>query len=256
MPRIDIAEQAGVGVHGRPRPTEDKVVTTGNAVVLLDGATEFRDDLPSGGWYAARLAEQLDVRLRERPDDDLSALLADAITGVTTEHDLRPGHSPSSTVAMLRWTEHRIDTLVLADSPVVVFHRSGRMDVLADDRLLALRKGGALRTRADVSRLRNAEGGFWVAEADPAAAGHALHRSLPRADVDAVLLATDGVAIGVDEYRILGWPDVLCLAREKGAAAVLDTVRAAEHDDPDGARWPRSKRHDDQAFALIDFTRK
>lgn len=231
------------------------MVTTGNAVVLLDGATEFRDDLPSGGWYATRLAERLDARLRARPDADLAGALAAAITDVATAHGLRPGHSPSSTVAMLRWTGEAVDALVLGDSPVIAFGQSGT-DIVADDRALALRRSGALRTREAVNRRRNSEGGFWVAEADPAAARHALVRRWPLDSVDAVLLATDGAAVGVDTYGLFDWAEVLDLARRKGAATVLDAVREAEHTDPHATRWPRSKRHDDQALALIDFREK
>ncbi|PXY31949.1 protein phosphatase 2C domain-containing protein [Prauserella muralis] len=252
MPHIDIAEQAGVGLDGEPRPTEDVVVTTGNAVVVLDGATEARKELPSGGWYAHRLAEQLEWRLRTDPDGDLAALLADAIAEVAAAHDLRAGHSPSSTVAMVRWTADRVDALSLADSPVVAFGRSW-VEVLSDDRLSVLRHSGLLRTRAEVNRLRNHEDGFWVAEAAPEAAAHALRRSWPRVDLDAVLIATDGVSTGVDDYALFRWPGVLGLAREHGAAAVLDAVRTAERADADATRWPRPKRHDDQALALIDF---
>ncbi|MFF5986055.1 hypothetical protein [Prauserella flavalba] len=253
MPEIDIAERPGVGLDGRPRPTEDHVVTTANAVVLLDGATEFRAELPSGGWYASRLAEHLHAGLTSDPFADLGDLLAAAIAGVASEHGLRAGNSPSSTVAMLRWTTERVDALVLADSPIVAFGRTGTT-VLADQRLTRLRDGGHLRTRADVNRLRNAENGFWVAEADPAAAEHALRARWARADIDTVLLATDGVSVGVDDYGLFDWTTVLRLARGRGAEAVLDAVREAEEADPDGARWPRTKRHDDQAFAVIDFT--
>jgi hypothetical protein len=30
-------------------------------------------------------------------------------------------------------------------------------------------------------------------------------------------------------------------------------VRAAEREDPDGTRWPRSKRHDDATIAVCSF---
>ncbi|MBK1784259.1 protein phosphatase 2C domain-containing protein [Prauserella cavernicola] len=253
MPQIDIAEQAGVGVDGQPRPTEDFVVATGNAVVLLDGATEFREDLPSGGWYAGRLAARLGEGLTDAPDADLGVLLAGAIADVAAEHDLQPRHSPSSTVAILRWTEERVHALVLADSPVVAFGRRGTV-VLADQRITRLRERGLLRTRADVNRMRNTENGFWVAEADPTAAEHALRADWPRREIDTVLLATDGVSVGIDDYALFDWPHALELAREHGAKAVLDAVRDAEQADADGTRWPRPKRHDDQALAVIQFT--
>jgi hypothetical protein len=102
---------------------------------------------------------------------------------------------------------------------------------------------------------RNRDGGFWVAEADPDAAYEARRARWPRDQLRAVLIATDGVSCGVDDYRIFpDWSAVLDLAVSRGTHAVLDMVRDAERSDPDGTRWPRPKPHDDQALVLLDFT--
>ena len=71
--------------------------------------------------------------------------------------------------------------------------------------------------------------------------------------VTAALLASDGVSCGVDDYHLFDWPTVLALATDAGPAAVLAEVRDAERADPDGLRWPRPKRHDDQALVLVRF---
>lgn len=275
MPDIEIAEAAGHGPDGAVRPSEDVLVLLDNAVVLLDGATSLRPELPSGGWYATELATRLRAGLTATPDADLADVLADAIAALTHDHDLVPGSSPSSTVAMLRWSADWVDGLVLADSPVVAFTTAGP-HVLADERLATLpRQAGGYRDRlragggygADhvaavrasgrrYDTLRNVDGGFWVAEATPAAAQQARRARWPRADVHAALLASDGVSCGVDDYQIFAdWSAVLDLAETKGPAAVLDTVRAAERADAEGKRWPRPKAHDDQALALIRFSR-
>ncbi|HEX5120438.1 MAG TPA: hypothetical protein VFW65_35095 [Pseudonocardiaceae bacterium] len=271
-PCIEIAESAGVGIDGQHRPTEDRVIPLPHAVIVADGATALRDGQLSGGWYADRLCTALARRLADQPFADLRTVLADAIAAIAAEHGLVPGSAPSSTVAMLRWSTGTVDALVLADSPVVVFTGDGP-DVLADDRLAALprpgggyrkrlRDGGgygpdhaaALRASADsFGRLRNVDGGFWVAEADPTAADRARTASWPRAEVTAALLATDGVSCGVDDYGLFDWPDLLARATTDGPAAVLDAVRAAESADPDGVRWPRAKRHDDQTLAVVRF---
>lgn len=252
MPEIAIAERAGVGADGHPRPTEDHVVVLDEAVLVLDGATSADPGLP-GGWYAELLSRQLAKSLRDLPDEPLGTVLSQAIAAIAADNGLRPGSAPSSTVAIARWSSERVDALVLADSPVVGFGRFG-VDVLQDNRIARLRRRGLLQTGADVRRRRNTEDGFWVAEAEPGAAAHALLRSWPRADVDAVLLATDGVSTGVDDYHLFSWLEVLETARADGPEAVLDAVRTAEKQDPDGERWPRAKRHDDQALALVDFT--
>jgi hypothetical protein len=175
-------------------------------------------------------------------------------------------------VALLRWTHETIDALVLADSPIVAFTPTGP-DVLADDRIAALpkRPGGyrarladgagftsdheaALRVAgARTGSLRNVPGGFWVAEADPAAAYQARVKRWPRHEVEAVLMATDGVSCGIDDYHLLTWQQAHDLAAANGTQAVLDKIREAEQQDPSGSRWPRPKRHDDQALAVIRF---
>ncbi|OZM70319.1 hypothetical protein CFN78_25675 [Amycolatopsis antarctica] len=260
MPTIEVAERAGVGEDGESRPSEDRVAVLDNAVVLLDGATSENPRLPAPGWYAGVLADRITRELRETPDADLDNTLARSIGGVANEHGLRKRHAPSSTVAMLRWNASTLDALVLADSPIVVFTRPApeaeeTVTVLGDYRLARLREAGRLGDGSEVANLRNTEEGFWVAEADPAAAEHAITASWPRAEISSVLLASDGVSVGVDEYGLFDWFRLRERARSDGPQAVLDIVRAAEGEDPDRVRWPRRKRHDDQALVLVDFTR-
>ncbi|MEJ2857234.1 MULTISPECIES: hypothetical protein [unclassified Saccharothrix] len=240
MPEITTAERAGVGLDGRPRPTEDRIVVLDNAVVVLDGATSPTPTDRDGGWHSRALAAELTSL-----DGDLGDELAAAIQRLADRHGLVPGDSPSSTVAMVRWTDDTVDALVLADSPVVAF--GADVDVLADHRLRDL--------RGKVSRItdwRNREGGFWVAEANPEAAYRAVRRTWRRDAVHTVLLATDGVACGVDDYGLFAnWREVLEITLAKGPEAVLDTIREAEASDPERTRWRRSKVHDDQALAVV-----
>jgi Protein phosphatase 2C len=239
---IETAERAAPG-----RATEDRIFTTRNAVVVLDGVTSTRPPDRNGAWYAQALGEEL-VELLDS-GDDLRDLLATAIATITGTHGLTPGDSPESTVAIARWTPTRIDTLVLADSPGITF--GSTTTVIADTRLERLRPIAPSR----IPLLRNNPDGYWVAEADPRAAHQAICKSLPRSEVEKVIIATDGVSCAVDDYEIFeNWDSVLDLITTDGAEAVLDKIRAAELSDPDRTRWPRTKTHDDQALALIDFT--
>lgn len=271
-PRIEVAERPGVGLDGAVRPSEDVVVVLPNAVVLLDGATSLDPALPSGGWYASRLAGELAGRLAGYAGTDLADLLAGAIKAVARDHRLTPGSSPSSTVALLRWNDTTVEGLVLADSPIVAFTPDGP-SVLADTRIARLppgagyrqqlRTGGgygenhvvALRKAVEATaRRRNTEDGFWVAEADPEAAHHAERATWPAESVTTVLMASDGVTCGVDTYGVFpDWRALHDLAVTTGPEAVLDRVRAAEQSDPEGARWPRPKPHDDQALVVARF---
>ncbi|ASU80352.1 hypothetical protein CDG81_21095 [Actinopolyspora erythraea] len=269
MPTVEVAERAGT------EPSEDVVLTLPNAVAVLDGATSLRPTERTGGWYAAELAAALRPHLDSPAEPDLAESLEAAIAEVSTAHGLSPGDSPSSTVSVLRWNERLVEALVLADSPVVVFTGSG-VDAVTDDRLDALRTPGndghrewlrdgggfderhhrELRAAVDATgRWRNVEGGFWVAEADPRAAHRAIRRDWPREAVRSALLASDGVSCGVDQYgSYRDWRGLLEHARTESPGAVLERIRAAERSDPDGRRWPRPKRHDDQALAVVEFT--
>jgi hypothetical protein len=242
MVKITTAERPAPG-----RPTEDRVFTTENAVVLLDGVTSTRPEGRNGAWYAQVLGEEL-IRQLSTKGDDLSHLLATAITNVNEQHGLTPTDSPATTVAITRWTDDKIDVLVLADSPVITF--GDTTTVIADTRIATLRP-----TTTKILDWKNRQGGYWVAEADPEAAHQAITTTLPRNSVEKVIIATDGVSCGVDDYKIFeSWRTVLDLITTTGPEAVLDQVRAAERSDPTHTKWPRHKTHDDQALALIDFT--
>jgi hypothetical protein len=254
-------------------PSQDRTVVLPNAVAVLDGASAPDPAGRDGGWYAGQLAGQLADRL---PDTgvDLPGVLADAIAAVASGHRLVPGRSPSATVAMLRWTDDRTDGLVLGDSSLVAFAPGRPAEEVVDDRLAGvaaaqriayhdrLSAGGGYGAEhrallrqllGEQRRRRNRPGGYWIAEADPAAARHALVRSWPADALGAAVLATDGVTRGIGRAGLPTWSAVLDLLHRVGPEAVLDAVRAAEAADPDGLRWPRSKRHDDQALALVTW---
>jgi hypothetical protein len=193
-------------------------------------------------------------------------LLKASIAGVAQRHGLRPGGSPSTTVTIVRWDAEAVDVLVLCDSPVVVTDRRGEVHEVRDDRLAAISRGLARPNGfaaddpdswrsfvAGQRRMRNRPGGYWVAEAVPDAAHHAVRARWLLEDVAIVLAMTDGVSIGVDTYGVPpDWPSAVALATDD-PAQLVDAVHAAEAADPNGRQWPRSKRHDDKAVALIRF---
>lgn len=223
--RIDTAEQGAPG-----RPTEDRIVVLPNAVVVLDGVTS-RNRPP--GQYVDQLAAELTRLIDDHTP--LRDLLAEAIGSTTA-----PG---ASTVAITRWTADTIDALVLADSPVVAF--GAHTHVLQDTRL------ADLRPKVDyVPGWKNRPGGYWVAEADPEAAHQALTATWPRAEIRSVIMATDGVSTGIDDYDLFTWEDLL----HKSPQSVLDEIREAERSDPKHIKWPRYKTHDDQTLAIIHNT--
>jgi hypothetical protein len=260
------------GRRGPDRPSQDRVFITPNAVVVLDGASQPVPDTRDGGWLAETLGSQLRDRLTETANTDLQAVLAQAIEATARRYGLVPGSSPSTTVSIVRWDARKADVLVLGDSPVIALSRDRRILEVRDDRLSrvasherrALRANGAgfgserareWQALVDAQRQRrNQPDGYWIAEAVPEAAAHAVRARWDINDLALVMAMTDGVANGVDRYHVpADWHIAAELARND-PACLVDTVHSAEEDDSDGTRWPRMKRHDDKAIALVELT--
>jgi hypothetical protein len=250
----------------------DRVVVTGNAVIVLDGASAFEPAGVPPGEYASRLGASIAAALTDAPEVPLASVLGEAIAVTAAELGLDDDAGcPSSTVAMARLAGGTLDLLALGDS--YVFYGTGPgTGTLTDDRLAGLRlpqqrqyrerlaAGGGyddahrelLRALQRGQRLhRNRPGGYWIAAADPAAASRALTTSLPATAETWAVLATDGVVNTARHLGLDGWP---ALARS-GPAALARLLRACQdweqHADPDGRQFPRSKRHDDKAIASL-----
>jgi hypothetical protein len=92
---------------------------------------------------------------------------------------------------------------------------------------------------------RNREEGFWIAEADPRAAHHAIVATVTS---PWAVLATDGAYqplqyLGLDDWRRLS------RCPGSGLADALRKCHEWERSDMDGMRQPRSKGHDDKTIA-------
>jgi hypothetical protein len=226
---------------GDPRiPNEDHVLASDRFVLVLDGATPA-PGIPSGcvhdvPWLVATLGGVLARRLSTRTAaaepslvDVLRAGIADVMAAHGPDCDLTNRDSPSSTVAMIRIGDHALDYLVLGDSPIVIEHRDGALDVVLDDRTARLES----YTRSAVSAARNSEGGFWVASTVPEAAEQALVGSVPLAGVGRVALFTDGASRLVERYG-RSWTEALDLLTEQGPARLLAAVRFGDATTPAG----------------------
>lgn len=269
-----IAEAATL--RGDRSTNQDQLVVVDGAAAVLDGATSWlrpAEDPRDGGWYARMLGHEL-TGLLPGHGSPLTSLLAEAIARVRDTWSLEPGSSPYSTATLARWSDDEVEVAVLGDSPAVVRTRVG-VETVCDERLAAtaheqraayaehLRAGrgfdaGFAALIADVQRAErdsfNLAGGFWVAEADPRAAERALTRTWPATEIDALALMSDGAAAAVVEYAVTDWLGLLADASVLGLGRWLRELHARETADPDGRRWPRTKRHDDKTLVLLTAT--
>lgn len=253
--------------HPEPPSGDDRAFVTSNAVIVLDGASAYAArDVPAS-TYAEHLGSTL-ARLVDGNDGPLTALLADAIETTAAALDLTPGgRAPSSTVAVVRWREDAsIDVLVLGDSQVVIpgeIVRDDRLGPLANAERMAYRsrlKSGhgydeghrriLAALQAEQLRYRNVPGGYWIAEAEPAAAEQALVRHLSPDEAPWCVLATDGAYkpmehLGLDDWRAVAAGDSADLT------ALLRRCQDWESTDERGQQLPRAKRHDDKTVVVV-----
>jgi Protein phosphatase 2C len=257
----------------RDQPNDDFVAATTDAVVLLDGvgtpAGSHSGCVHGVAWFVRQLGTTLLARLAGDKHAALSACLADAIRHVRGLHedtcDLSHPGTPSATVLAVKQTATTLEYLVLADS-VLAVDRNGEVQVLTDQREAEI--GRELRQRMDtltggtaehvaahreyVERLRafrNRPGGFWVGGSGPEAAAQAVTGSVPRREVRAAALLSDGASRLADRFELATWAEVFKTLDAHGPEALLRQVREAEDSDPAGARWPRGKLHDDATIA-------
>jgi hypothetical protein len=248
----------------------DRMVVIPDAVIVLDGASAFEPVDVGPGIYAETLGHSIADELRQASEMPVAAAVAEAIRRTTAELDLRPGASPSSTVAVLRVRADVADIYSLGDSPIHygIAHRAHRLvddristvaKPLRDHYIAQLRAGHGYNDahRAALVELqraqlqaRNVEGGYWIAETDPAAARHAVTETVDRNAIEWAVLATDGAADFI-EHAGHGWHGIAQYGTEQLAALLARIHEWEDTSDPDGRHMPRARRHDDKTIAAI-----
>ncbi|MDQ1008324.1 hypothetical protein QFZ82_002809 [Streptomyces sp. V4I23] len=232
----------------------------GGTLVVLDGVTPPQGDagcVHGVPWFTARLGGALVELSGSRRDLPLTGVLSEAIRRTADAHrgtcDLSHVRTPQATVVLARWggAADEVEYLVLSDSTLLLESADGSVRAVLDDRLDRLPRD-ALRTHASADALRNAEGGFFTAAADPAVAERAVTGGVAREDVRAVAALTDGASRWVDMFAEGDWAACVGVLRKEGAQALIHRVRALET-----ARQRtgavRHKLHDDATAALVEL---
>ena len=259
------------------KPNEDFVTASPSVAVVLDGLSAppalGTGCLHGTPWFVVQLGTQVLSAATSARDESLQDLVTSAISRVADSHahtcDLEHPGTPSSSLAVLREQDQRVDYLLLFDSVTVVDGPSG-LTVVTDRRVDAFARQEDLATQehpigspahqlcvqelvAAQRRHRNQPNGYWVAGAKPAAADQAVTGSQPQDQVGRAALLTDGVSSLVDLYAVADWPELLDSMQQHGPATIISRVREVEGADPTGSRWPRYKRSDDAtaAFCLL-----
>ncbi|XIE80196.1 hypothetical protein AB6O49_23940 [Streptomyces sp. SBR177] len=247
------------------RPNEDWVAAAlpaagaGGTVVVLDGVTPpaGEDGCVHGvPWFTARLGGALTELSASRRDLALAGILSLAIRRTADAHrntcDLSHVRTPQATVAMARWDEEVVEHLVLSDAALLLAAPDGSVRAVLDDRLDRV-PAETRRSLAATDRLRNAEGGFFTAAADPAVAARAVTGTSPRRAVRAVAALSDGATRWVELFGAGDWTDLCAVLDREGPHGLLRRVRALETADRTAGGTHRWKVHDDAtaAYAVL-----
>ncbi|MFB6550658.1 protein phosphatase 2C domain-containing protein [Streptomyces sp. NPDC056405] len=262
--RTELVSEPGLTDH----PNEDFASVglpasgQGGSLVVLDGvtpprsATGCRHSVP---WFTARLGGALTELTVSLPDTPLAEALSRAIARTSAAHaetcDLSHPRTPQATVVLARWSPAAVEYLVLSDSALLVEAPDGAVTAVLDDRLDRLPRSALATDPLVDANLRNKEGGFFTAAADPAVAARAVTGVLPRGEVRTLAALTDGAARWVEKFREGDWTDCLALVRKQGAQALVDRVRELERADAAGARafLGRAKAHDDATVVYAEL---
>ena len=267
---VSFASRAG----SLSKSNEDFVAASPSVAVVLDGLSAppplGTGCLHGTPWFVSQLGTQLVSAAMTARDEPLEDLVAGAITRVADRHahtcDLDHPGTPSSSLAVLREHDQRVEYLLLFDSVIVVDGPSGLM-VVTDRRVDEFAQQEHQATReypigspahqdrmqklvAAQRRHRNQPDGYWVAGAKSTAAYRAVIGSQPRDQVSLAALLSDGVSCLVELYAAVDWLELLGIMEQHGPTQLISRVRDIEDADPIGTRWPRYKRSDDATAAL------
>jgi hypothetical protein len=255
------------------KPNEDHHHTTGDIVVLADGATSRTENGCEHGvaWFAQTLCGHIAEHAQHAAT--LRGALADAIDATAAAHpdcDLTHPGTPSATVGIVRaYQGDAIEWLVLGDVSLIIDTADGiavhtqSVDHIGQterDAATALPIGHPERNRHLVAMKqvmnaqRNTDGGYWVAAADRRAAYRVASGIIPAAVVRRMLLLSDGAAALAEVYAATDAAGLLDLAETEGPETIIKQVRSIEEADPTATAYPRTKVGDDATAITIAVT--
>ncbi|MET7908835.1 protein phosphatase 2C domain-containing protein [Streptomyces avermitilis] len=257
-----------VSESGDPaRPNEDFAALAlpasgqGGTLIVLDGVTPPRGDygcLHSVPWFCARLGGALTELSVSRRDLTLPDVLAQAIRATARAHadtcDLSHPRTPQATAVLARWSEAVVEYLVLSDSALLTEAPDGTVTAVLDDRLSRLPRTSLTTDAVADATVRNKEGGFFTAAADPSVAARAVTGTLDRGAVRALAVLTDGATRWTEKFAEGDWKALFTVVRKEGGQALVDRVRALERADRERrVHLRRSKTHDDATVVYVEW---
>ncbi len=186
-------------------------------------------------------------------------------------------YEPSASMALIKRTGEKIELLVLGDITVLLKRSDGEVSVVFDDSvqkldhqaLTAAKKISGekrldlidavlqepvrkiLRENRD-KRNSDCRTGYWILGLQVEAADHAKHLEIDEAEMNKMLVCTDGFAAYYDKYHLAA-DDVSFMnaAENQPLQRMLRKIRSIEGKDPKCNTFPRLKPSDDATAVLV-----
>jgi hypothetical protein len=271
-----------LSLPGNPaKPNDDAWGQTGNAAVVLDGATNLGEALLPGesdaAWIARFAARRLMAHCQEgaAPLDALRTTLGDAeksFVGLRRRPPKENYENPYASMMFVRATEKGIEALWFGDCVALVKRPGSDVEIAGDAfdkraaesrRVAMLARAKGLAPAAGINRpeflsaLRtarnsvNTDKGGWLFGPNAQAADHVRGTHIDAPAGTSLLLASDGFLALASDYGLYDAASLVEAARTRGLETLGRELRLTEEADPEGLRFPRFKKSDDATAVLL-----
>jgi len=270
-----------LSLPGEPaKANEDAFGHSGDAAVVMDGATMLGDPLMPGASDAAWIA-QFGVRrlMAHLKDGDgarkaLRNALAETQKSFEALRRYPPEEmwqTPCASMMLAIQNEAGLECLWYGDCAALVKQGDGpaavigetfdkraaeayRAQKLAREKNLSPADGLSRQEFLDqlrATRNRINSGGHWLFTPDVRSASHAARRTMKVAPGALILLASDGFLALASDYGAYSVDGLMAAAADKGLAALGKELRTIEAGDAGGDKFPRFKKSDDATALLL-----
>ena len=262
---------------GRPdHPCEDLVSIDNATLLLMDGASPLGPSImpPSDAAWFVRETSRILKKSLPGHDCPLTEILSFSMEELLPRWTGPSADMPSAGIALVRLKENHLEYLLLGDCSISIEKRDGttlssadkalrRLDFIALSELQshAARLGASPRDCLpliqDILRqnrsLRNTPEGYPILDPSGKGIPYAKTGTLPAADVQSILLCSDGFA-QLSEFTGESLPHLHKRAKGRSLPALYHELCSHQDSDPTFDRVPRFKHRDDASSIIASIT--
>jgi len=254
---------------------EDSFLITSNLFGIFDGATgliKYTDSFGNtGGFLASQIAKNVFERNNDKPLlASIQEVSEELSTKMLQNHvNLKDtGVAWTTSASVVRINKDFIEYIQLGDSPIVFLRKDGSIQTFIQDHDLetlnlwkTLVSEGMINIRNNkrmeeqlLKTRRESNITHGVLNGDLEALKFITQGSIPKADVETILIFSDGMLIPQENpNKPEDFQEIVKLFKTGGLEKVKNFVRKIENSDSQCLKYPRFKQHDDLTAIAISF---